>query len=199
MKGKVDFTRLGQEFLNPDTLLVEGVMDADLSTTFTVNDLAESRFGKVHSSGKLSIDKLKAFSQPLGMDIFISGAHLAIDTTHQKSLYIESQNLMRMTMGIDSLNFKYKDEISTNISKLEMLAQTSPGYRHDSRHTDNRTIGFRPSENPHGRFRLDRGRTLRTEGRHQTVGIRQTGPDCCRRHFDRHAKYTAYLYGQDSP
>ena len=33
MKGKVDFTRLGQEFLNPDTLLVEGVMDADLSTT----------------------------------------------------------------------------------------------------------------------------------------------------------------------
>jgi len=33
---------------------------------------------------------------------------------------------MRMTMGIDSLNIKYKDEISTNISKLEMLAQTSP-------------------------------------------------------------------------
>ena len=95
MKGKVDFTRLGQEFLNPDTLLVEGVMDADLSTTFTVNDLVESRFGKIHSSGKLNIDKLKAFSQPLGMDIFISGAYLAIDTTHQKSLYIESQNLMR--------------------------------------------------------------------------------------------------------
>ena len=126
MKGKVDFTRLGQEFLNPDTLLVEGVMDADLSTTFTVNDLVESRFGKIHSSGKLNIDKLKAFSQPLGMDIFISGAYLAIDTTHQKSLYIESQNLMRMTMEIDSLNIQYKDEISTNISKLEMLAQTSP-------------------------------------------------------------------------
>lgn len=126
MKGKVDFTRLGQEFLNPDTLLVEGVMDADLSTTFTVNDLVESRFGKIHSSGKLNIDKLKAFSQSLGMDIFISDAYLTIDTTHQKSLYIESQNLMRMTMGIDSLNIKYKDEISTNISKLEMLAQTSP-------------------------------------------------------------------------
>lgn len=126
IKGQVDFTRLGEEFLNPDTLLVEGVMDADLSATFTVNDLVESRFGKTHSSGKLSIDKLKAFSQPLGIDLFISGAHLAIDTTHQKSAYLESQNLMRMTMGIDSLNIKYKDEISTNISKLEMLAQTSP-------------------------------------------------------------------------
>ena len=126
MKGQVDFTKMGQEFLNPDTLLVEGVMDADFSATFTVDDLLESRFGKIHGSGKLSIDKLKAFSQPLGMDIFISDAYLAIDTTHQKSRYLEAQELMRMTMGIDSLNIKYKDEISTNISKLEMLAQTSP-------------------------------------------------------------------------
>ena len=126
IKGKVDFTRLGEEFLNPDTLLIEGVMDADFATTFTMKDLTESRFGKIHSSGKLSIDKLKAFSQPLGMDIFISGAYLAIDTTHQKSLYIEAQDLMRMTMSIDSLNFKYKDKISTNIGGLEMLAQTSP-------------------------------------------------------------------------
>ena len=126
MKGKVDFTRLGQEFLNPDTLLLEGIMDADLSTSFTVEDLVESRFGMIHCSGKLNIDKLKAFSQPLGMDIFVSAAHLAVDTTHQKSLYIESPNLMRITMGIDSLNIKYKDEISTNIGKMEMLVQTSP-------------------------------------------------------------------------
>lgn len=126
MKGQVDFTKMGQEFLNPDTLLVEGVMDADFTAAFTVDDLIESRFGKIHGSGKLSIDKLKAFSQPLGMDIFISDAYLAIDTTHQKSRYLDAQELMRMTMGIDSLNIKYKDEISTNISKLEMLAQTSP-------------------------------------------------------------------------
>ncbi len=126
MKGKVNFTRLGQEFLNPDTLLVEGVMNADLSTAFTVNDLVESRFGKIHSSGRLTIDNLRAFSQPLDMDLFISGAHLAIDSTHQKSRYIEAQNLMRMTLVIDSLGIKYKDEISTNIGKLEMMAQTSP-------------------------------------------------------------------------
>ena len=126
MKGKVNFTRLGQEFLNPDTLLVEGVMNADLSTAFTVDDLVESRFGKIHSSGRLTIDNLKAFSQPLDMDLFISGAHLAIDSTHQKSRYIEVQNLMRMTLVIDSLGIKYKDEISTNIGKLEMMAQTSP-------------------------------------------------------------------------
>lgn len=126
MRGLVDFTRMAQEFLNPDTLLVEGVMDADLSANFTVDDLIESRFGKIHGSGKLNIDNLKAFSQPLGMDIFISGANLAIDTTHQKSQYLEAQNLMRMTLDVDSLNIKYKEEINTNISKLELLAQTSP-------------------------------------------------------------------------
>lgn len=126
MKGIVDFTRLGEEFLNPDTLLVEGTMNADLTASFTADDLLESRFGKIHSSGKLEIDRLKAFSQPLGMDLFISGTHLTIDTTYQKSRYINAKNLIRMTMEIDSLNFHYKDEISTNIGRLEMLAQTSP-------------------------------------------------------------------------
>ena len=87
MKGKVDFTRLGQEFLNPDTLLVEGVMDADLSTTFTVNDLVESRFGKIHSSGKLNIDKLKAFSQSLGMDISFPMLSDNRHDTPEKSLH----------------------------------------------------------------------------------------------------------------
>ena len=126
MKGIVDFTRLGEEFLNPDTLLIEGSMNADLTASFTADDLMESRFGKIHSSGRLEIDRLKAFSQPLGMDLFIAGTHLAIDTTHQKSRYIDAKNLIRMTVGVDSLNFHYKDEISTNIGRLEMLAQTSP-------------------------------------------------------------------------
>lgn len=126
MKGKVDFTRLGEEFLNPDTFLVEGILDADLSASFTVDDLIESRFGKIQSSGKLNIDKLKAFSRSSDMDVFISGAYLEIDSTLQKSQYLGAQNLMRVTMGIDSLNIRYKDEINTNIGKLELMAQTSP-------------------------------------------------------------------------
>ena len=127
IKGQIDFTRMGQDFLNPDTLLIEGIMNADLFATFTLDDLIESRFGKIHSSGTLDIDQLKAFSQPLGMDIFISNTYLTIDTTHQKSQYINNkQELMRLTLGIDSMNIQYKDEINTHIQKLEMLAQTTP-------------------------------------------------------------------------
>ena len=129
IKGKIDFTRIGKELLNPDTLLLEGDMLADLSTTFTVNDLLESRFGKIHSSGMLSIDQLKAYSKPYDIDLFISNASLKMDTTHQKSQYIQMEkgnHLVRFTLGIDSLNMQYKEEINTNISHLELLAQTSP-------------------------------------------------------------------------
>ena len=58
IKGKIDFTRLAQEFLNPDTLFLQGVMDADLSASFNVDDLLDSQYGKVHASGQLKIDTL---------------------------------------------------------------------------------------------------------------------------------------------
>lgn len=126
VKGKIDFTRLGQEFLNPDTLLIEGAMDANLDASFTVDDLLLSQFGKVHASGKLNIDSLKAFSQPLDMDVFVAGAHFAIDSTRQESTYLGKNDLLNLTLSVDSMNLKYKDAISTNVSKLELQAQTSP-------------------------------------------------------------------------
>jgi hypothetical protein len=129
IQGEVDFTQLGKELLNPDTLLLEGVMQADLSATFTVNDLLESRLGKVHSAGRLQIDQLKAYSKPYDMDLYISNASLKMDTTHQKSQYIQikkGEQLVRFTLGVDSLNMQYKEEINTNISHLELMAQTSP-------------------------------------------------------------------------
>ena len=129
LKGEIDFTQIGKELLNPDTLLLEGVMKADLSANFTVNDLLESRFGKIHSSGMLNIDQLKAYSKPYDIDLLISNASLKMDTTHQKSRYIKMEKgdpLIRFTLGIDSLNMQYKEEINTNISQLELFAQTSP-------------------------------------------------------------------------
>lgn len=126
ISGIIDFTRMGQEFLNPDTLLVEGRMEANMDATFTIDDILQSRFGKVYASGQLNIDKLKAFSKPLGLDLFISDTHLAVDTTQQENIYIGKKGLMKLTMAVDSMNIKYKDELDTNISKLEMQVQTTP-------------------------------------------------------------------------
>lgn len=126
IKGKIDFTRLAKEFLNPDTLLVQGVMDADLSASFNVDDLLNSQYGKIHASGRLNIDTLKAYSQPLGMDVFITKAHFSVDSTGASSSYLDNKDLLSMSMSVDSLNVKYQEAISTNISKLTIQAKTSP-------------------------------------------------------------------------
>lgn len=126
IKGKIDFTRLAKEFINPDTLFLQGVMDANLSASFNVDDLLNSQYGKVHASGRLNIDTLKAYSLPLGMDVFITKAHFSVDSTGLSSSYLENKDLLSMSMSVDSLNVKYQDAISTNISKLTIQAKTSP-------------------------------------------------------------------------
>lgn len=126
IKGKIDFTRLAKEFINPDTLFLQGVMDADLSASFNVDDLLNSQYGKVHASGRLNIDTLKAYSLPLGMDVFITKAHFSVDSTGLSSSYLDNKDLLSMSMSVDSLNVKYQDAISTNISKLAIQAKTSP-------------------------------------------------------------------------
>lgn len=126
IKGMVDFTRLGEDFLNPDTLLVEGILDADLKAAFSVNELLTSQPGKMKASGKLSIDKLKALSEPLGLNLFISGTQLVIDSTRQQNQYLGKKDLLKVSLEIDSLNLQYKDEINTNISQFGLEAQTTP-------------------------------------------------------------------------
>lgn len=126
MKGQIDFTRLAEEFLNPDTLLVEGVMNADLVSSFTMNDVMNSRFGKVQSSGNLRVDYFKAYSRTLGMDMYIAGAKLFVGSVERESNYLNTKGLLNVTLSIDSLNLKYKEEINTNIAGVEMVANTTP-------------------------------------------------------------------------
>lgn len=126
INGKIDFTRLAQEFLNPDTLFLEGAMETNLSASFTMDDLLKNQLGKVKASGKMNIDNLKAFSEPMDMDVYIKDAHFVIDSVRQQSDFLNSENLLNITLSVDSMNIKYKNEISTNISKLDIQAKTSP-------------------------------------------------------------------------
>ena len=126
MKGEVDFTHLAQEFLNPETLLLEGMMSADLSMSFKLADMLNSRFGKVKSAGRLSIDHFKAFSKPLGMDAYIAGLKLLVGSSKEENKYLETKNLLSANLMIDTLIIKYKDEVSTNIGGLKMVANTTP-------------------------------------------------------------------------
>ena len=112
--------------MNPDTLLLEGTVMADLSTVFKVDDIVNSRFAKVKSSGNLTVDRFKAFSKPLGVDMYIAGANLFVGSTENESKYLNAKGLLSANLSVDTLNIKYKDEISTNIGGLKMVANTTP-------------------------------------------------------------------------
>lgn len=60
------------------------------------------------------------------MDVFITKAHFSVDSTGASSSYLENKDLLSMSMSVDSLNVKYQEAISTNISKLAIQAKTSP-------------------------------------------------------------------------
>ena len=126
LDGQVDFTRLAEDFLNPDTLLVEGTLAANFSAAFTMDDLANSRFDKVQSSGDLSIDRFKAYSKPLGMNIYIQGANLSAGSTDKESRYLHTKGLLTADLSIDTLNVRYGEDVSMRIGGLRMEANTTP-------------------------------------------------------------------------
>ncbi|GAB6394950.1 MAG: outer membrane assembly protein [Bacteroidales bacterium] len=120
VKGSIDFTQLAKEFLNPDTLLLQGYITGDIDVAFLLDDLANGRYDKVNVSGYLDVDSLKAESKPFDMDVFLSNVHLTVDTAETGA------NLLRATLQADSADIKYGKEINTTVSRLEMTAQTSP-------------------------------------------------------------------------
>lgn len=126
IRGKVDFTRLGEEFLNPDTLLLQGALEADLQAAFTVSDLVNSRYSRVQSSGNLYVDRFKAYSRPLEFDAYVSGARLFAGAIEKESRYLDAKGLLNATLSVDTFNIAYGKEIRTQISRLEMAANTTP-------------------------------------------------------------------------
>ena len=126
IRGNIDFTRLSREFLDPDTLLLEGFINGDIDAAFVIDDVMNGRYDKIVATGVLDADSLKAGSAPFDVNVFISKAHFAIDSTQATSSFIKNSNLLSASLTIDSLNIKYKESINTNISRLVMTAKTSP-------------------------------------------------------------------------
>lgn len=125
LNSQINFTRLGQQFLNPDTLQIEGDMDANLQMQFTVDDLINSRFGKITSKGMLKVNQFKAYSRPFDFDMYLTGANLIMEETKDENEYINSKGLLQASMDLDSMNLRYQDEVNTNVSHFRMIAKTA--------------------------------------------------------------------------
>jgi len=126
LKGKVDLTRMTADFLDPDTLLLQGFMDADIQASFMVNDLLEGRYNNIRVLGHLKIDSLKAFSHPYEIDLYVNGANFSVDSSKVTSSYIAGNDLLNGVLTVDSMHVKYKEDINTLLSGMEITAKTSP-------------------------------------------------------------------------
>ena len=125
IKGNVNLTQLAKDFLNPDTIILEGEMSADLTTAFTVNDLLDSNMSKVEANGALNIERFKATSPVFGLDAYIAGLSLKAGSAKKESRYMQTDELLASNLQIDTLNIQYKENINSRISHLELRVNTA--------------------------------------------------------------------------
>lgn len=125
IKGNVNLTQLAKDFLNPDTIILEGEMSADLTTSFTVNDLLDSNMSKVEADGALNIERFKATSPVFGLDAYIAGLSLKAGSAKKESRYMQTDELLASNLQIDTLNIQYKENINSRISHLELRVNTA--------------------------------------------------------------------------
>ncbi|MCC8154360.1 MAG: outer membrane assembly protein [Tannerellaceae bacterium] len=126
MKGTVDFTRLAKEFLNPDTLLLRGKMDADISASFVLDDLLDGRYNHVNAAGQLDIDELRTFSKAADMRLYVAGMHFHVDSSKQTSSFVTNTDLLAAFLTVDTMSVRYKNEINTNLKGIDIQVKTSP-------------------------------------------------------------------------
>ena len=125
IKGNVNLTQLAKDFLNPDTIILEGEMSADLTTAFTVNDLLDSNMSKVEADGALNIERFKASSPIAGLDAYIAGLRLKAGSAKRESRYMQTDELLASNLQIDTLNIQYKENINSRISHLDLRVNTA--------------------------------------------------------------------------
>ena len=125
LNGQVDLTRLAEEFLNPDTLLVEGMLTSDFSAAFTMDDLMNSRLSNVSFTGNLSVDHLKALSKSLAIDMYVQNANLTAGSSDQESRYFKTKGMLTADLTVDTMNVQYEQDIDMMLKGLRVKANTT--------------------------------------------------------------------------
>lgn len=125
VKGNANLTQLAKDFLNPDTIALEGEIDADLVARFTINDLLDSKLNQIKAGGRLTIDRLKAVSPAFGLNAYIAGMRLVAGGVNRESRYMETNELLTSNLRIDTLNVRFKDQINSRISRLNLRVNTT--------------------------------------------------------------------------
>ncbi|WP_455623755.1 hypothetical protein, partial [Parabacteroides sp.] len=130
LKSDINFDRLGSELFNPDTILLSGDMKSDLSLVFNLDDLRKNRYERIWAEGALDINRLKMNSDIYGLNAFVLNAHASIGYKQNQSHFIKQREVLGATIHMDTLYFKWGQQMQVAISDLN--ASSNTGLQQDT-------------------------------------------------------------------
>ncbi len=124
LRSNVNFDRLGNEFLDPDTILLSGELNSDLSLVFNQEDLRNGRYDRVWADGNLDIERLRVHSDAYELYVFASNIHGSIGYRQNKSDFIKQREVLGGSLRIDTLNIRQGKRLHMALSGLDMSSNT---------------------------------------------------------------------------
>jgi hypothetical protein len=125
LKCGIDFDILGQLFFAPP-IVAGGSVAADVAGKFLMEDIFSSNFGKVNLAGSIDVNNVKFNYPEEGIDLFTPLAKVRFGSNVTDSIRGRSiASLLRANVDVDSLQFKWKDELSLRAGQLFANLRTS--------------------------------------------------------------------------
>jgi hypothetical protein len=122
----IDFNSFWLSLFLDRTMTAEGSIAADVSGKFFVNDILASNYGKVDLTGIVDVNNVKFDYPEEGIDLFAPLAKIRFGSNVTDSIRGQSiSSLLRANVDVDSLRFKWKDELSLRAGRLSADFRTS--------------------------------------------------------------------------
>ncbi|MCC8036098.1 MAG: AsmA-like C-terminal region-containing protein, partial [Rikenellaceae bacterium] len=128
LSGRVDMEAMMEDILNPDSLTVKGVVEADLEADFRLEEVLNGDFARVNAAGRLSVDRMLLADRSQGMSLFMKGVEFSADTTRRESRYLSDNDLISATLRVDTMSVRYGGDMNTRLGGLELEAKTSRSF-----------------------------------------------------------------------
>lgn len=125
LQGKIDFDRIGSEFIPPELATLKGQLAADLSFAFNLKDLQEKNLNRIWVDGSLKAQHIDIRSTEYRLDTFVEGMDMNIGYKKNKSDFIAEAEVLNGTADIDSLKIAYAQSLFLNLSKLHLRSNTA--------------------------------------------------------------------------
>lgn len=125
LRGNIDFSRIGEEFIPADKMLLQGEIDSNLSFSFNLKDLMDLNFSRIWLDGIVSSNHVHIASPEKGVEAYISGLSGTVGYKKNQSDFIAQDEVLNGVFSLDSMRLIYGDDLFLNVSRLHLRSNTT--------------------------------------------------------------------------